>query len=135
MWLRFDPELRESYSQIKSAVRNCKDAGDSVSTWYASMRESTYESYKDVDDLDVLHNYHPWTKGSQIESEIRPARSALAWFSRRAEIFAETAGRVGSVPENTSRGATSQPCPGLIAYERAVSEPSSLPLCFSTCMH
>lgn len=117
-WLRFDPELRIYYSQVKSTLPISKDV-DRLSTWCVSMRESTFESYMDVNNLDVLHNYHPWIKGGRTESEIRPARIALAWLSRKAGILQKQLDELEAF-QRYFPWCDITTVPGLIAYESRV---------------
>ena len=84
-WLRFDRELEKCFFE-KSHPSPRRRPVDGVSRWYVSLRESTFESYQDINNLDVLRDYHPWIKDRLTESEIQPARMALPWSARMADI-------------------------------------------------
>ena len=84
-WLRFGPELQKCFPEISSPFPHGGPVGG-VPKWYVSLRKSTFESYEDINNLDVLRGYHPWIKVRLTESEIQPARMALPWFARKVEI-------------------------------------------------
>ena len=80
-WLDFDPELQKHCYQASKS-----EAMEGASSLCVLMRESTFKSYKDIKNLEIPHSYHTWMKGRRTESEIRPERAALVWFSRKAKI-------------------------------------------------
>ncbi|CAF9929373.1 MAG: hypothetical protein HETSPECPRED_007357 [Heterodermia speciosa] len=89
MWLDFDPELQKHCPHGSKC-----EAMQGASRWCVLMRESTIKSYDDINNLEVPHSYHTWSKGRLTESEIRPARIALVWFLRKAKIVRQRLDKV-----------------------------------------
>ena len=81
-WLRFDSDLQRFYDQVSPP--SDFEAADSLCVL---MRESTFGSYRNVNNMDYLHDYHIWIKGHRTESEIWPARIAGVWWTCKPSKF------------------------------------------------
>ena len=91
-WLRNDPELQRFRSEFWPSLA-CKVV-DGVPGSCLLVRESTFRCYQDVNNLDVLHNYHSWKKGRRTETEIRHSRAAIAWFARDLVLWQKDLNRL-----------------------------------------